>query len=45
MPYVKKAWEMRADGVDKKTIVKFLAKHQIKIGDTFEQYFQNQIYT
>lgn len=45
MPYVKKAWEMRADGVDKKTIVKFLSKQSIKIGDTFEQYFQTLIYT
>jgi hypothetical protein len=45
MPYVLKAWEMKADGKDKRTISKYLSGNDIKIGNTFERYFRTMIYT
>ncbi len=39
-----RAWEMQAEGKNKKTITGYLNKWGIKITDTFEQYFRNTIY-
>lgn len=44
MPYILKAWEMKADNKDKREITKYLAKYGIKI-NSFETYFRNSVYS
>ena len=43
MPYIRKAWEMKAENKSKREITKYLAKYGIRI-NSFETYFRNSLY-
>jgi hypothetical protein len=44
IPHIIRAWEMQAEGKNKKTITGYLNKWGITITGTFEKYFRNTIY-
>ncbi len=44
MPFILRAWEMKADWKSKIEINRYLAKNSIKIWNTFEQYFKTYVY-